>query len=101
MIVELIERMEKFLLRALLARYDVNVVDQQNIGGTIVPVEKRHAVQFDRRNHLVHKPFARCINHVQAAETIQQTAADSVHQMSFSDTHSAVNEQWIVASRRH
>src|SRR6476661_6324714 len=100
MIVELIEGMEELFLRAFFSRDDVDVVDQQYVRRTVMPVKQRHSVELDRRNHLVHESLARRINDVQARVVIKQTSADCVHQMRLSDTHSAVDEKRIVAARR-
>ena len=44
-LVELVEGVEEFFLRALLAGEDLNIVDQQHVRRAIVPMKQRHTVE--------------------------------------------------------
>lgn len=101
MIVQLIEGVEELFLRALLARDAMNVVDQQDVGGAVMPVKKRHAVELDRRDHLIHETLAGSVDDVQAVEILEQAVADGVYEVRLADAHPAIDEQRIVAARRH
>ena len=52
-------------------------------------------------DHLVHEPLARRVDHIQAAEIVEQASADGMHQMRLSDAHGAIDEQRIVAAGGH
>src|SRR5712691_11094970 len=65
-----------------------------------MPLERRHAVGTDRADHLVHETFARGVENMHARVLIEQSAADRVQQMRLAHANAAVDEQWVVASRR-
>src|SRR5437764_7192449 len=96
MLKQLVESVEKLLLRAFLPSDDLNIVDQQNIRRTVMPVERLHAVQLDAVNHLVHEALTGRVHDLHPCVMVQQGTADSMHQVGFSHTHSPVDKKRIV-----
>ena len=61
---ERVEGVEKFLLRALLAAEELDVVDQEQIGLAVAFAEFDQVVVLDRVDELVDEKLAREIHHL-------------------------------------
>src|SRR5258708_3808545 len=97
---ERVERMEKFLLRPLLATEKLNVVNQKKVGLAITFPEFYQITVLHRIDQLLAEQLHGKINLFHFFRYRPDELADGLHQMGFAQTDAAVNEQWIVRSRR-
>src|SRR5262249_50765724 len=98
--VERVERVEEFLLGALLGSEHLNVVHQQGVHGAKALVESRHAVVAQRTDHLIDELLARDVDHLHLAVVALELPADRLHQMGLPHTYAAVQVQRVVHPRR-
>ena len=78
-VVQLIERMEKFFLRALLIAEKLNVVDEQHIGGPVALAQLRHALQTDAGHHFIGEALTRSVDNPHTRAVGHQRPPDRVH----------------------
>src|SRR5689334_15778314 len=100
MVVQLVERAEELVLRALFPAENMDIADENYVGRAELLMRVRHAVQLDAVDHLVHDPFARGVHDANAAVVVGQVASDGVHEMRLSHSHAAIDEQAVVTPRR-
>ena len=99
-VVQRIEGVKKLGLGPFFSSQKLNVVDQQHVDGSIPLSEVDHTVVAYGVDHLVHEPLGRDVGELQVPIVLQDVLADSVHQVRFSQTHAAVDEQRVVGTRR-
>src|SRR6185369_16890918 len=97
---EVVERMEKFFLDALLAGEELDVVDQQHIDVAVPLTELRQAVFLQGLNELVGEFFRRKVGHACVGVVPQDRVANGVHQVGFAQSGVAINEKGIVRLSR-
>jgi hypothetical protein len=99
-IVQRVERVEELVLRAFLARYELDVVDQQHVHAAIARSEVEDAIETHGVDHLVHEALGRDIGEHEARVVLHHVMADRVHQVRLAEPDAAMNEQRVVRSRR-
>src|ERR1700682_3998957 len=95
-----IERVEELLLRTVLAREELNVVDQQHVHGPVLVTELAHPGGRDRADHLVCELFGSEIHDALAREAVVNLMADGVHEVSLAQPHTSIKKEWVVAVAR-
>src|SRR5580692_10976165 len=63
-------------------------------------MEGRHTVRLQTSDHLVHEALAGGVHNAHAGEVVQECPSNGMHQMSLAHPYAAVDEKWVVASRR-
>jgi hypothetical protein len=71
-LVQFVEGVKELFLRSLLVAQELNVVDQQHIGGAEVLMKLWHPVELDAVDHLVHKLLAGGVHDAHAGEVFHQ-----------------------------
>ena len=92
--------MEELFLCPLLARDELDVVDQEQIDRAIARPELRGPIVADRVDELVGEALGREIRHRHAGEETHALVPDRVQQVRLAEADSAVDEQRIVGARR-
>ena len=98
--VELVEGVEELLLRPLLARDELDVVDQEDVDGAVLGAELGDAVVADRVDELVGEALGREVEHAQARVEAGDLVADRVQQVGLAEADAAVDEERVVGLRR-
>ena len=98
-LVEVVERVEELLLRALLAGDELDVVDQEEIDGAVLGAELRGAVVADRVDELVREALGREIEQAEARVEARDLVADRVEQVRLAEADAAVDEERVVGLR--
>ena len=76
-----VERVKELLLRALLARKKLDIVDQQRIHRAIEPLELVDGVVLQRRDHIRHKALGVQVHHVRIRVVGDDGVTDGMHQV--------------------
>ena len=97
---ERIERVEKFLLGALLAGKKLDVVDKKDVGLTVTAAEFDQGIGLDGVDELVGKGLAAHVGHLGSAAGGGQMMADGLQKMRFTQTDATMNEERVVGPRR-
>ena len=95
-LVQRVERVEKFLLNALLARQKLDVVNQQHVGLAVFLAKPGELVVLDGVNVLVGEFFGRNIGDARALLVAGDVLADGVEQVGFAEADAAVEKKWII-----
>ena len=99
-LVEVIEGMEKFLLRRFLAGDKLNIVNQKQIGVAVFIAELIVPALLQGGNQLVCKLIALDIDDIIAGVVLMHDAGDGVKQVRFAKAGRAVNKKGIIRFRR-
>jgi len=91
---------KELLLRALLARDELDVVDQQEVDRAITRPELRGAVVTDRVDELVGEPFGREVRDGDSREQPRRLVTHRVQQVGLAESHPAVDEERVVGLGR-
>ncbi len=94
-----VERVEKFLLRALFAAEELNVVDQQQIGLPVAFAKFDQVIVLDGVDEFVDEKFARKVHHLRVFLFHPDVLPDRLHQVRLAESHPAVNEERVVSAR--
>ena len=97
---ERVEGVEKFLLGALLAAEELDVVDQEQVRLAVALAEFDQVVVLDRVDEFVDEEFAREIHHLGVFLFAPDVLADRLHQVRLAESDAAVNEERIVGLAR-
>ena len=92
--------MEELLLRPLLTRDELDVVDQQEIDVAIARAELGRAVVANRIDELVREPLGRQVRDGHRGEQAAGLMADGVQQMRLAQAYPSVDEERVVGLRR-
>ena len=92
--------MEEFFLHPVFVAEELNIVDQQDIGGAVFVMETCHIVAVDAVDQVVSEFFTGHINDVVIRMLLFDLVGDGVHQVCFSQTRWTVDEQRIVTLAR-
>jgi len=100
-VVQGVEDVEELLLRAFLARQELDIVDEQDVGsaGFLVEVLDDGIVVvrvLNRADNFVGELFARRVDNLLVGCLGQHGVRDALQQMSLSQPDAAVNIQWVV-----
>ncbi len=99
-LVQRVEGVEELLLRALLLRDELDVVDEQHIHGAEAIAEAGHAVVAQRGDHLVGELFRGDVADARHGLAALHFVADGVHQVRLAHADAAIEEERIVGARR-
>src|SRR5690606_757909 len=88
--------MEELLLRTLLPREELDVVDQQCIQRTIRSLEIGNRVVLQALDHVADKAFRVYVTHACARISRKHHIADCLHQVGLSQPDAPVDEQRVV-----
>ena len=96
-LIQRIERVEKFFLRALtVAAEEVNVVDHQHVHCAEAVTERVHVVVLNRVDELIDEAVAREVEDACVPVALEHALADGLKQMRLPQTDPAVDEQRVV-----
>ena len=99
-LVEVIEGMEKFLLRRFLAGDKLDIVDEEQVGIAVFIAELIVPALLQGGNQLVCKLIALDIDDIIAGVVLMHDAGDGVKQVRFAKAGRAVNKKGIIRFRR-
>src|SRR3954470_11744970 len=99
-VVERVEGVKELGLRPFLAGQELDVVDEKDVDASIAFAKIKDAVVSDGVDHLVHESLGRDVGQFQRAQMIEHVMTDGVHQMRLSKSHTAVDEQRVIRTRR-
>ena len=99
-LVEVVEGVEELLLRPLLARDELDVVDQEQVDGAVLGAELRGPVVADRVDQLVGEALGREVEQAERRVEPRDLVADRVEQVGLAETDPAVDEERVVGLRR-
>src|SRR5258708_6524434 len=91
--------MEKLFLGPLLARQELDVVDQQDVHAAELVAEGGHLVVTQRGVHVIGEVLAVDIGEGRLRLRALYLVRDGLNQMSLSHTHAAIQEQGVVSFR--
>jgi hypothetical protein len=97
--VEVVERVEELLLRALLAGDELDVIDQEEIDGAVLGAELGGAVVADRVDELVREALGGEIEQAEGRVEASDLVADRVEQVGLAQADTAVDEERVVGLR--
>ena len=98
----MVERMEKFLLRAFLSYDELDVVYQKDIIGTVLFTKGGDSqfipglTHFQGFNQFIRKGFACHVKNFFGRIFFQYEVGDGMHQVCFSESHSPIYEERVV-----
>ena len=95
-IVESVERVEEFLLDALLAGEELDVVDQEDIRLAVSSAEAHELAVLDRVDEFVGEFLGREIRHARSLFVAPHVLADGVEQVRFAQTDPTIKEKRVV-----
>jgi hypothetical protein len=98
--VERVERVEELFLRALLPGEELDVVDQEHVGGAVAALELERGGVLDRVDHLVHELLGGHEEDPGPAPLLADVVPDRVHQVGLPESHTSVNEERVVPLAR-
>ncbi len=90
-----VESMEELLLRRILATYELNVVNHQQIDRTEPVLEIHRRAEAQRADELVHEFLGRQIDHLAAGGVSPDMPGNRVHQMGFAKADPAIEEKRV------
>src|ERR1700676_4015453 len=99
-LVQGVEGVEELLRGTVLAREELNVVDQEDVHGAVLVTELAHASGGDRADHLVGELFGCQVNDPLARKTVVYLVTYRMHEMGLAKPHAPVEEQRVVAVAR-
>ena len=97
-VVQRVEGVEKFLLRALLACQELDVVDEQHIRQTVFLPEQLGGAVFHRLDDLVGEYLAVHVDDVEIRVVFRHLELDGVEQVGLAQAGGAVDEQRVVGA---
>ena len=89
--------MEELLLRRFLPREELDVVDEEDVGGAVAVLELERRGVLDRVDHLVHELLGRDEEDPLAGSLLTDVVPDGVHEMRLAEPDAAVEEERVVA----
>ena len=98
-LVQRVEGMEKLLLRALLARDELHVVQQQQVDHAVFVAEGLHVALLNGGDQLVGEVLALDVDDAELGVRAPQHVRDRVHQVGLAQAGVAVDEQRVVFCR--
>ena len=99
-VVQRVEGVEELVLRAFLARHELDVVDEQHVDAAIARSEIEDAIEAHGVDHLVHETLGRDVGQHEPGMMLHDVVADRVHQVRLAEADAAVNEQRVIRARR-
>ena len=99
-LVDRVERVEELLLRALLVRDELDIVDQKDVDLAVAAAELVDPALLDAGDELVGELLAGRVGHLLAREPRDHLVPDGVHQVGLAESHAAVQEERVVCVTR-
>ena len=96
LVVDGVEGVEELLLRPLLVRDELDVIDEQQVDAPVAGPEVVEAALLDAGDELVGELLAGDVDDPLAREAGDDRVADGVHQVGLAEAHAAVQEQRVV-----
>ena len=96
LVVDGVEGVEELLLRPLLVRDELDVIDEQQVDAPVAGPEVVDAALLDAGDELVGELLAGDVDDPLAREASDDRVADGVHQVGLAEAHAAVQEQRVV-----
>ena len=88
--------MEELLLGALFARQELDIVQEENVYGSVLVPEADHALKAQSVNDLVGEFLGAQVADAQCPVTLAHPGADGLHQVSLAQPDAAVQEERVV-----
>ena len=95
-----IERVEELLLRALLPRQELDVVDQEQVHVPVLVAERQRLGVLDRVDHLVGEALGGHVVDAQVGPAAHHLVADGVQQVGLAQARAAEDEERVVGVPR-
>ena len=95
-LVQGIKGMEEFLLHLFFAGDELDVVDDQHVGGAVVAGEIGRLAEAQGVDEFLHELLGRYIEYLGFGIGRRQGVADGLDQVGFADTDAAVQEEGII-----
>src|SRR5215470_4058037 len=99
-VVEIVERVEELLLGPLLARDELDVVDEEEIDRPILRAKLRGAIVADGVDQVVGEALRRQIEQAKLWIEAADLMSHRVEEVRLPQADSTVDEEWIVGARR-
>ena len=96
LLVQRVEGVEEFFLRAFFSRDELNVVHQQHVHGVKTFAEADHAVEPQRVDHFDGELLCAYVAQAHRRVALLDGVPDGVHQVGLAHAHAAVQEQRVV-----
>src|SRR5262252_9301449 len=90
--------MEKLFLSALFISKELNVIDQQHIGGAVALAQLWHALQANAGYHFIGEALTGSVDDPHTGAIGHERPPNGMHQMGLAHSHAAVEEERIVAA---
>ena len=91
--------MEKFLLRPLFPREELNVVDQEHVDVSIAPSQFHHFVVANRVDDFIGELLGRDVRDSEVA-FLHDEIADGIEEVCFAQANAPVNKERVIGKRR-
>ena len=91
-----LDRVEELLGGALLALEELDVVEQQDVGGAVAVLERRDLVVLERGQELAREGLGVGVAHGQAAHAQGHVVADGLQEVGLADSGRTADEQRVV-----
>ena len=99
-LVEVVERVEELLLRALLAGDELDVVDQEEVDRAVLGAELRGAVVADGVDEIVREALGGEVEQAERRVQARDLVTDRVEEVRLAEADTAVDEERVVGLRR-
>ena len=91
-----VEGVKELFLGSVFTGEELHVVHKENINASVFLSKSYHSVVLDGADKLVDKILRRDIGDFHAGVFVENIVGNSMHQMSFAQTHTAVNKKGII-----
>ncbi len=98
--VQCVECVKEFFLRLLLAGEDVDVVDEQQVGLAVTPLEVIHRAVLDGVDDVVEELLGGDICDPDGGVALQDPVGDGLHQVGLSEAGGAIDEERVIRLAR-
>src|SRR5215210_4526022 len=97
--VEVVEGVEEFLLRSLLAGDELDVIDQEEIDGAVLGTELGGPVIADRVDELVREALRGQIEQAKRRKEARDLVPDGVEQVRLAEANATIDEERVIGLR--
>jgi len=91
-----VEGVEELFLGPLLARKELNVIDEQGVYRTVEALELVDGVELQGFNHVSYKTLGMQVHDLGIRVLLQQVVTHRMHQVSLTQTNAAIKEERVV-----
>src|SRR3989344_8377467 len=93
---ERIKCVEEFLLRALLAREELDIIHDEHVDLPVAPPKRIHLPRLKRFDHLIRKFLRGGIEHGRLWIRLEEGVSYRLKQVGFPKSYAAVDEEGVV-----